>query len=879
MMNLSNTERLISNSLQSAPSSSSAPFTPSTGLTKFGSFITSPALHVALLIALVLVTFGRTITSYFLADDFGHIGYIYAMCNGHWNMFWANFTGSFMQIPGITVYRPSQLLCELLDWFLYKADARGWYCSNLLYFSACSVALYMVCRRLLESLGPNRAALAAFSTAALFALNPLRCESVSWMVGRVDIVACLFYLMSFWLFLQPRTKINTAASIVAFSIGITVKEMPVGLPVVLTGHSFLFALGQSQHTNRLDRFFVAAKTALIKCAPWWSTLAVYFCIRRLCLGTFAGGYAAGIGGGSIVSAMHKWVDPDTLHRLFFPFNQAVAPEPNVYSTILLSCYWCLAALFAVRLVLGSMPWKLVAFIALWAFTCAVPIYQLWGIGYELEGGRFYYFLSIPIMLMLSVLAFAPVARPVTATTLDSSSPGMLEPAGTKPDSLAQLRSTVRRFEIGCTAFGVVAVVAIGLVLGHVTAMTNTAWVNAGKEIKRLQTACLQLAASYPSSRFVILNVPSQHAGAHQILNGTTFETLFIPPFNKEKLANKFVNFEPVMFGAEGCVNATRFRKCLNAGIPVYVWNSERGALSAVPFDSNTNTSAPCASSEAMEFFSKSGDSSPALTAARKERSFSLLTLGHAKFDQVGSAVVIRDCLPDDALRLAGPAINTSRVDFLEFDAKFKGGAADRNVLVRWSPAGKSASEKLDESNQAAARVDTTNSGDSEFVHVTVDLSHHWRWFVAGSVNELLLFPGPAERVELRNVKLLKKSSVCPLLQVVAPVENASGIVELARSKAELQLDVTPAAVSNNRPITLEVGTTNQFFENEQSADSVARHCLVPVKAGEVRLKLVGSRFKALFPLPGYYQLRAKQSDASISGINRYSDTLTVHLVR
>lgn len=256
MMNLSNTERLISNSLHAAPSN---PSDRSNGLAKFGSFVTSPALHVPLLVALVLVTFGRTITSYFLADDFGHIGYIYAMCNGHWNMFWANFTGSFMQIPGITVYRPSQLLCELLDWLLYKADARGWYCSNLLYFSACTVALYMVCRRLLESLGPNRGALAAFSTAALFALNPLRCESVSWMVGRVDIVACLFYLMSFWLFMQPRTKINTAASIVAFSIGITVKEMPVGLPVVLTGYAFLFAPGQSQYTNRLDGLFCSCE--------------------------------------------------------------------------------------------------------------------------------------------------------------------------------------------------------------------------------------------------------------------------------------------------------------------------------------------------------------------------------------------------------------------------------------------------------------------------------------------------------------------------------------------------------------------------------------------------------------------------------------------
>ena len=784
-----------------------------------------------------------------------------------------------MQIPGITVYRPSQLLCELIDWLLYKADARGWYLSNLIYFSACTAALYMVSRRLLEPLGPNRSALAAFSTAALFALNPLRCESVSWMVGRVDIVACLFYLLSFWLFMQPRTKLNTAASLVAFCIAITVKEMPVGLPVVLSGYALLVALKGSVASSLRPNFLLAVKNALLRCAPWWITLAVYFCIRRLCLGTFGGGYATGIGGWSIVSAMHKWVDPDTLHRLFFPFNNAVAPEPNLYSTILLSCYWCLGALLAVRLVLGSMPWKLLAFTSLWAFTCAVPIYQLWGIGYQLEGGRFYYFLSMPLMLMLSVLAFAPFARNSAPAALDSNSGETLETDVTKVSAVAQLNAIVSRLEFGGTAFGVAAIVAIGLALGHVTSITNAAWVNAGKEIKRLQTACLQLAHSRPASRFVVLNVPSQHAGAHQILNGTTFETLFIPPFNKEKLANRFVNFEPVMFGAQGCVNATRFRNCLSAGIPVYEWNSEKGDLISVPFRSEKDQTPLRAPGKVMELSPNVAGRSTSPEADGGQHSFNSLTVGHAKLEQDGSALVLKGCLPDDALRLTGTTIDARQFDFLEFDAKFKGGPTDRNVLVEWFPSGKSSSDTLDQNNQAAARVDTTTGGDDHFVHVVVDLSHQWRWFVAGSVDELLLFPGAAERVELRNLKLIGKNKICPLLQVVSPVENASGIVELARSNPELQIDVAPAVEAKNRPIWIEVGATNQFFENEQSADSVARNTLGSIKVERGRMIVNGNEFTKLFPTPGYYQLRARQSDVSVPALDRYSDTITVHLVR
>ena len=40
-------------------------------------------------------------------------------------------------------------------------------------------------------------------------------------------------------------------------------------------------------------------------------------------------------------------------------------------------------------------------------TCAVPIYQLWGLGYNLEGSRFYFFLTLPISLLWSVIVFKP----------------------------------------------------------------------------------------------------------------------------------------------------------------------------------------------------------------------------------------------------------------------------------------------------------------------------------------------------------------------------------------------------------------------------------------------------------------------------------------
>ncbi len=91
------------------------------------SFLTHTWLHVLIVAALALFSFGRSVTGYFLADDFGHIGVIRSIMQGRTDLFWANFGGNFNQIPGMSMYRPLQLTTEIIDYALFKGNAAGWY--------------------------------------------------------------------------------------------------------------------------------------------------------------------------------------------------------------------------------------------------------------------------------------------------------------------------------------------------------------------------------------------------------------------------------------------------------------------------------------------------------------------------------------------------------------------------------------------------------------------------------------------------------------------------------------------------------------------------------------------------------------------------------
>ena len=93
-----------------------------------------------------------------------------------------------------SVYQPLAWLTYGLDHALWGMDARGYHLQSALWHAASAALMLLVARRLLEAAAPRAPArdldAAALFSALVFALHPLRVESVSWASERRDVVCC-----------------------------------------------------------------------------------------------------------------------------------------------------------------------------------------------------------------------------------------------------------------------------------------------------------------------------------------------------------------------------------------------------------------------------------------------------------------------------------------------------------------------------------------------------------------------------------------------------------------------------------------------------------------------------------------------------------------
>lgn len=810
--------------------------------------IASPYLHMALLLLIVGLCFGRTLSSYFLADDFGEISYVSRIFSGEPQLFWSNFTGNYMQIPGMNVYRPWLLVSLVVDFLVYRANATGYYLTNLSYFTGVVFLVYFVTRHLTSNWSRVRGGVAAFLGAALFAANPLRCESVSWVVGRVDIICCFFYLISYLLFLKGRAALRrqhlyTALGVVFFFLAMGTKEMAIGLPVLLALTAFL-GIGEKQSRSGGNFSLVARGRAAAQfSAPLWISAAVYFAIRYACLGTLGGGYVAGFGASQLSYMVQRWLDPDTIKRLFYPLSHSLFGGGSaVYPELLTLFYGALAGVALIRIFDKNLSLKWLLFLIAWLATAAVPIFQLWGLGFDLEGSRFYFFLSIPLCLAAPILLFRPAAQSVSSAEAHTAS------------ELKLLVGT--------------SVILAGLicVLGRLAYLTDLEWVHAGKENKQVSLAAQKLADSQKSSLIPVLGIPKERNGAHQILNGSTFGTMLSPPFTSANFAQRFATFDPIMFGPPEYIDASRFKSVLkNSRGEFFVWNSKRGDFDRLKLD-------PTVSAVGVVDLPVADGVNGWLPNAHDRCIYSLSK----------GAVEMTSMHEGDGLKMGGLKVDPLTADFLQFDYQATGvprGARFEVFASGIGPIGpKDASSPRPASNARPGSMygesvaETSMQDCDAFRTVRVPLSRYWRWFCQGDIDSITVQPYPCSRVTLKNFKLLSADTISPTLRLVDGACDGAGIYRTDSSRVAVSLD--SRGVKGATGYEIEVGKVNYFFNNfekVEGASPVQMSATTPLKSPIVQFNAQD------FPVPGFYELRARCIDSAAKPIGEYSDILTLRI--
>ncbi|HEY5974432.1 MAG TPA: tetratricopeptide repeat protein [Geobacteraceae bacterium] len=125
---------------------------------------------------------------------------------------------------------PLTWLSHLLDVTLFGSNPAGHHLMNVAIHGFTTVLLFLFWARATGSVWPSAL------LAALFALHPLRVESVAWAAERKDVLAALFWLLTMHAYLRYSRSPGTGrylAVVVLFALGLMCKPMLVTLPFVL----------------------------------------------------------------------------------------------------------------------------------------------------------------------------------------------------------------------------------------------------------------------------------------------------------------------------------------------------------------------------------------------------------------------------------------------------------------------------------------------------------------------------------------------------------------------------------------------------------------------------------------------------------------------
>src|SRR4030095_5844998 len=133
-------------------------------------------------------------------------------------------------------WHPLTIISHMLDCQLYGLDAGGHHATNVLLHMLAAIFLFLVLRQM--TIGASRTGNvwpSAF-VAALFAIHPLRAESVAWIAERKDVLSAVFFMLTLAAYLHyvRKTSLDSYLTLVlVFILGLLSKPMLVTTPFVL----------------------------------------------------------------------------------------------------------------------------------------------------------------------------------------------------------------------------------------------------------------------------------------------------------------------------------------------------------------------------------------------------------------------------------------------------------------------------------------------------------------------------------------------------------------------------------------------------------------------------------------------------------------------
>ena len=348
------------------------------------------------LTALVFLVFGQTVNHQFVNYD--DEPYVYENTTVTQGLSLENLGRAFNRIHAGN-WHPLTTLSHMLDCQLFGLNPAGHHLHNVLLHAAASVLLFLMLRELTGATWRS-----AF-VAALFAIHPLRVESVAWVSERKDVLSGVFFMLTLWAYARyahnPNSKKHYAATLLCFALGLMSKPMLVTVPFVLLLLD-VWPLSRWQDLSGLPAllrekipFFVLA---LLSCVA--TVMAQREAIQALEQFPFSFRLENAVVAYAVY--LGKWLWPADLAVLYPMVSNGWSSLQLIASLLLLLALSC-----GVFLLRRSRPFLLVGW--LWFLGMMVPVIGILQVGMQACADRYTYLPLIGLGIAVTWLAVESTA--------------------------------------------------------------------------------------------------------------------------------------------------------------------------------------------------------------------------------------------------------------------------------------------------------------------------------------------------------------------------------------------------------------------------------------------------------------------------------------
>jgi len=204
----------------------------------------------SLLVVLVFLVFGQTYGHRFINYD--DSSYVYDNPQILKGLNLEGIAWAFTHVHSDN-WHPLTTISHMADCQMYGLWAGGHHLTNVVLHAAAAVLLFFALRELTGAFWR-----CAF-VAAVFAIHPLRVESVAWVAERKDVLSGVFFMLTLWAYARyvrrPANRRGYAMVMLWFAAGLMSKPMLVTVPFVLLLLDY-WPLGRLQKAAQLPHLVV-----------------------------------------------------------------------------------------------------------------------------------------------------------------------------------------------------------------------------------------------------------------------------------------------------------------------------------------------------------------------------------------------------------------------------------------------------------------------------------------------------------------------------------------------------------------------------------------------------------------------------------------------